>query len=163
MSRSRVPSRSPLRTPLGAHLTTFCNVSAENRRKLYGFVADYMGFVSYAAGTVKTVPYIGGELRCGGHTATWCVGEGTGSPSQTRKAGGYYVHSAVRFASALRRLGFEMCPRQLRLFRFASLLPEGELWNGAYSAGWFIIENAVSPSLSRQSRDSSPKVGALER
>ncbi len=47
---------------LGAQLTTFCNVSAENRRKLYGFAADYMGFASYAAGTVKTVPYIGGEF-----------------------------------------------------------------------------------------------------
>ncbi len=26
---------------------------------MYGFAADYMEFASYAAGTVKTVPYIG--------------------------------------------------------------------------------------------------------
>ncbi len=59
MSRSRVPSRSPLRTPLGAHLPTFCDISDENRQKLFEFAADYMDFASYTAGTVKTVPYIG--------------------------------------------------------------------------------------------------------
>ncbi len=55
---------------LGVNLTIFCNVSAGNRQELYGFAADYMGFAGYAAGTVKTVPYIGGELGYGAHTAT---------------------------------------------------------------------------------------------
>ncbi len=40
-------------------------------------------FLICSAGTVKTVPYIEGELGCGGHTAIWCVVGGAALPPQS--------------------------------------------------------------------------------
>ncbi len=40
------------------------------------------------------------------------------------------------------------CPRQSLSFKIASLPPEGEPWDGAYTATRYKIESAASPSQS---------------